>query len=161
MPEIIKKWSQYIVAYTMWIVSFLMWIYFILTSRYAILGLLQLYYVENDFQRKMELQLVDRVYVISTGIIWLILMIVVENTFRHGIVRGDLARRVGRVLAPEAILILLADAALAFLIGFDILPWSRWLLLVIELAASVSLLWLAINAPGPVRKYKVTNENLY
>lgn len=158
MKKLINGLPQTIAAYGSWIVSFLLWVYFMFTSRTAILGLLTAYYIGNNFQRRMTAQLIDRVYLLFTGIIWLILMVAVENYFRRGIENGDLARRIGRILAPEMFLIVLAECMLAFLIGFAILPASRWLLIVLEVTGLVFSIWLMRQTRWNTPKKKRTQS---
>ena len=148
----LKNWPVYLLAYSLWIISFLLWLWFILIGRNALLGLLQTYYLDGTFQVDKMVQLWDRVYLFSTGLAWLALMVITENSFRQGIKRGDLARRVGRIMGPEFLLIFAADAILAFLFGFESIPWSRWLVLLVELAAGAGLVWLAVNGPKPVKR---------
>lgn len=143
----LQQWSGYLLAYTMWIVSFLLWLGFMLLGRDALLGVLGLYYIGESFQRRFQAQLVDRVFVFGTGLIWVILMILVENYFRTGVKKGDLGRRVGRVLGPQVLLIFLADAVKAIWVDPIPLPWIRWVLLAVELTVGVGTIYLSSRKP--------------
>ncbi|HCE18557.1 MAG TPA: hypothetical protein DEQ80_11930, partial [Anaerolinea thermolimosa] len=108
---------------------------------------LGLYYIGESFQRRFQAQLVDRVFVFGTGLIWVILMILVENYFRTGVKKGDLGRRVGRVLGPQVLLIFLADAVKAIWVDPIPLPWMRWVLLAVELTVGVGTIYLSSRKP--------------
>jgi len=142
-----QQWSGYLLAYTMWIVSFLLWLGFMLLGRDALLGMLGIYFIGESFQRRLQAQFADRVFVFGTGLIWVILMIVVENYFRTGVKKGDLSRRLGRVLGPQVLLIFLADAVKAIWVDPIPLPWIRWVLLAIELTVGVGAIYLSSRKP--------------
>lgn len=137
--------SRYAVAYATWIVSLLLWVWFMFLARDAITNLLRIYYYQNNFQHGKVIQFFMQGWVFVTGILWLILMVLVENYMREGVKKKHLAKRVGKIIAPELILIFLSDITLAFTQGFVNLPFLRWLILVVVLAAAVAMLWLARN----------------
>lgn len=150
----IKNLTTYAIAYAMWIASFLLWVLFMFLSRTAILDILGTFYVQGGteigrFQRGKEVQFIDRAYLVGTGLIWLVLMIVVESYFRNGAEKGDLARRIGRIVGPELLLIFASDLTLAFVNGLGLLPWTRWLILLGELVLGGIGLWLAFKAAPP------------
>ncbi len=136
------------VAYLAWIVSLLLWLWFLLLGRNSLLAVLGIFYVREGFKRRFEAQFAERMFVFAVGIIWVILMVVVEEYFRRGIKKGDLLRRIGRVFAPIILLIFVADFALAFALGFSNQSWLRWLLLFIELSLGIGMIWLGRKAPG-------------
>lgn len=142
MPNI-KIISRYALAYTTWIISFLLWVWFMFLGRDAITTLLALYYYQGKFQRGKEIQFISQGWLFLTGLIWLVLMVFVENYMRVGAGKKDFDRRIGKVLAPEVVLIFIADLALASAAGLGGLPVLRWLILLVELAAGIALIWLA------------------
>lgn len=150
-----KIWIKYIIAYGMWIVFTLVGILFIIMSRTSLLGLLNLYYVPKEtmgqFQRGMEAQFLDKAYLLVVALTVLILVIVVEEYFKHGVQRGDLAKRIFKVFGPEMLCIFAASLASAFLVGFSPLIW---LALIAELVAGIIMVYLGIKLPGAKKQPK-------
>jgi len=118
-----------------------------LLGRSTLLDYLGMYYIQGRLSRRYATALADRAFVLITGVIWVILMVVVEEYFRRGVQKGDLYRRIGRVFAPILFFVLVADLALAFLIGFENVHWLRLLLLVVELLTGIGFFWLSKNGP--------------
>lgn len=140
-----EKILKYAVAYSTWVISLLLWVWFMFLARDAITSNLALYYYQDKFQRGKEIQFISQAWMFSTGIIWLIIMVVVENYLRVGVNKKDFIKRIGKVIAPEVLLIFLADLGLAFAQGLGQLPILRWLILLLELGAGIGLTWLAIK----------------
>lgn len=153
-----KTIAKYAVAYTTWVTSFLLWVWFMFLARNAITSLLALYYYQEKWQRGKEIQAISQGWLFLSGLVWLILMIFVENYMRVGVKKHDFDRRIGKVLGPEIVLIFIADLALAFAVGLDKLPMLRWLVLLVELGVAVGLLWLGRN--GLRRVQPGENANL-
>lgn len=147
----LKLYTHYAVAYTSWITSFLLWFWFIIIGRDALSGVLNVYYIQNKLSRRYISQFYDRIFLIVSAVIWITLVVVVEEYLRRGIKKGDLFRRLGRVFAPIILCIFIADATNGFLLGFQYLPWIRWLLLIIELAGIIGFSWLATKGPVSVK----------
>ena len=145
-----KDWSKYAAAYAAWIIAFFLWLWFLLVSWETVKGLM-LYFMGSSFQATKTQQFLERAYVFVIGIAWLAIMIVTESYFRHGIKKGDLARRVGRFMGVEVILIFIADFILAMLLGLNLIPWSRWLILLLELVAASGLIWIGFIRYKTVR----------
>ena len=147
-----KLWVKYLIAYGMWIVFTLAGIYFVIISRTSLVGFLDLYFVPKEvlgtFQRGKEAQFIDKAYLLVASFIVLILMIVVEEYFKHGARRGDLAKRLCRVFGREMLFIFAASLASAFLVGFSPLIW---LALFAELIASIVMIYFGAKLPGAKR----------
>ena len=151
-----KTFSLYFVAYLMWIVSFLLWLWFMYLGRTLMTGVLTPLVMPGAVQQAKMVQLADRVYLLTVGLIWLVLMIVVESYFRHGVQKGELWRRIGRVFGPQVLLVFLVDLGLMLHYGVDIQPASRWLLLGVEIVLSVGFFTLGALAPRAPRPGHVT-----
>ncbi len=151
----LKNWPKYALSYVSWIVSFLLWFWFIFKSREAISGLLTRYYLngplEGSFQRTKVFQFFNQGYFYVVGLIWLIMMIVVEQYFRDGVRKGNLNTRICQVIGPEMLLLFLSDIAHALVA----LPSALdWLVLVVEFILAVGMIGYAIKskqAPKPVQ----------
>ncbi len=148
----LKRYAHYAVAYLAWIGSFLLWFWFVVIGRDALGGVLSAYYIQNKLSRRYIAQFSDRVFLIVSAVIWVILVVVVEEYLRRGIKKGDLFRRLGRVFTPILLCIFVADVTNAYLLGFQYLPAIRWLLLALELGSIIGFSWLAIKGPAPVKK---------
>ncbi len=127
----------------MWIVSFLLWLGFMILGRDTMNGLLGLYFINNSFTRMKQAQFADRAFLFITGLIWVVIMILVENYFRKGVRAGDLWKRIGRVIGPQVLLIFVVDLTKALLIDPVPVPWFRWPLLAGELIIGAGTLWLS------------------
>lgn len=139
----VKKthWSQYVIAYLAWVLAFVLFLWFFIISRETVTNLLHLTLGQTLQQVKMQ-EFLNRMYTFLVGLGWLIVMITTESYFRHGAERGDLARRMSRFIGVELALIFLADFILALMIGFQFLSPVRWILMIVELAGAIVLIWL-------------------
>jgi hypothetical protein len=139
-----KVWLQYIFAYGMWLVALLLGVWFLLTSRVGVHAYLTLYYAGNSITRLVQAGLLDQVYFLLVGLLWLILMIVSEEYFRKGIGRKDLFHRVIVIIAPELLLTAFSDIFLIVVLGIYQQTWLFWLRLFVELIAAGFLFYLAV-----------------
>lgn len=151
-----KTFSLYFVAYFMWIVSFLLWLWFMYLGRTLMTGVLTPLVMPGAVQQAKMVQLADRVYLLTVGLIWLVLMIVVESYFRRGVQKGELWRRIGRVFGPQVLLVFLVDLGLALYYGAAVQPASRWMVLGVEIVVSVGFFTLGVLAPRAPRPGHVT-----
>lgn len=139
----LKSFSGYAIAYLMWIVSFLLWLVFMLIGREMLNGMLGLYYIGESFQRVNSAKMFDRIFMLGTGLIWVVLMIAVENYFRRGVAAGDLWRRIGRVIGPQVLLIFVVDILKAVFVDPTPVYWLRWVICAAELIFGVGVVWLS------------------
>jgi hypothetical protein len=141
-----KQIVGYALAYAMWLVSFFLWLWFMFLSREAISGLLTMHYLDGSLNKMKVFQFFNQWYFYLTGLVWLILMIVVENYLRQGVLKGDLLRRISKVIAPELILLAIANFARSFVLLFTAVDW---LILVIELVLGAALIFWLIKTKPP------------
>lgn len=144
----------YFFAYLMWVVSLILWAAFIFLSRDAIVGLLSAYYYQENFQRMKAIQFFNQAYPFILGLAWVVLMLIVEQYFRNGAKKGDLAQRIARVIGPEIILIFFANLIQVFLMGFNVVPLTLWLILLVEVILGGWLVWLARKGVKPGKQAK-------
>ncbi len=141
-----KLITGYALAYIMWLVSFFLWLWFMFLSREAISGLLTMYYLDGSLNKMKVFQFFNQWYFYLTGLVWLILMIVVENYLRQGVVKGDLFRRIGKVIAPELILLAIANFARSLVRIFTTVDW---LILIVELVLGAALIFWIVKTKPP------------
>ena len=146
-----KIWIKYFIAYGMWFVFTLVGLFFLIVSRNSLMELLKRYYVQDKFQRGMEVQFFDKAYLLVVAFAILILMIVVEEYFKHGVQKGELAKRIFKVFGPEILLMFAASLASAYLVGFSTLIW---LALGVQLVAGILMIYLGIKLPGAKKQLK-------
>jgi hypothetical protein len=137
----LKMVGSYAFAYTMWILSFLSWLLFMILGRTSIQTVLAIMYDQTVLKNRLNAGLIDRVFMLATGTIWVILMVVVEEYLRRGVKKGDLYRRTARVFAPIILMIFVADFTMAYAIGFEYSSPGRLVLLVVELLSAIGLFW--------------------
>jgi hypothetical protein len=149
-----SKIVQYALAYIMWVVIILLWLLFMLVGREAIAGALQVFYMGTNISRQMQMSFFDRAFLMFTGIVWVILMIVSEHVFRVGVQKGILAKRIGMMLWPIMLLLFLASLTIAITNGFGNMPMNHWGIMFVEAVITIGLFWLSRK---PART-KISNE---
>jgi hypothetical protein len=142
MKKNIDTIFQYAVYFVSWVFSWLIFAYFLVIGRTVLMSILRSYWVQGRFNRDYAMNFIDRMYVLILGIAWVIFMLVVESYFRHGIKKNVLYQRIGKVLGPELLAIVLIDLLMIALTGVTTQPWSRWLLILLELFAGLGLVWV-------------------
>lgn len=136
------SWLGYIAAYLMWVIVLALGIWFLLVSRTGFLGALAAYHNTETVSGVWQVRLLDIVYSVTVGLIWLVLMTVTERYFRKGVRQGVLLTRFATIVGPEILLILAADLFLLWLQGGSRV-WLRWLILGSELVIGVGLVLFA------------------
>jgi hypothetical protein len=144
----LKKLLSYALAYVMWLASFLLWVLFLFRSREAISGLLIRFYLNGAFQRQKVFQSFNQFYFYLGGLVWLVLMIVVEQYFRDGVKKGSLIRRISKIIGPELLLLFVADLLRKVSATFTVLDW---VILAAELIIGAGLVWISIRMKEPAR----------
>jgi hypothetical protein len=137
-----RSWLGYIAAYLMWVIVLALGIWFLLVSRTGFLSALAAYHNTETVSGVWQVRLLDQVYSVTVGLIWLVLMTVTERYFRKGVRRGVLLTRFATIVGPEILLILVADLFLLWLQGGSRV-WSRWLILGSELVIGAGLVLFA------------------
>jgi hypothetical protein len=135
-----RKILGYFIAYVFWIIILLVAIIFILMSQNTLLTLAAMYYVDDKFMHEMLVRFFDKAYVFILGVIWLIVMVVVEEAFRTGVRKGVLIQRFTLVFGIELILIFIFDFIMWGLQGW-LLAFDRILILTAELILGAGLLY--------------------
>jgi hypothetical protein len=143
--------STYFAAYTMWLVSFFLWLWTMFIGRSLLMGMLATTVSPGATQQGRMVQLIDRFYLLFMGLAWLVLMIVVENYFRRGAQKGEVWRRIGKVIGPQLLLAFAVDLGLALFTGAASQPVTRWLILLLEFGLGVGLVILGMKAPRASR----------
>lgn len=162
MAKKMKLLSSYAAAYTMWAVSFGLWVLFMFTSRNTILGYMQRYYVNPNFiQRGHVIETFDRFYLYFMGLAWLVVMLLVEHYFNRGVKKGDLLRRIGRVIGSELLLLFAALLGRDLLVGLNVVPLNEWLILILILVGTVVFLWLGSRPKSKTGLLHSQEENAF
>jgi hypothetical protein len=138
-----RKGFVYFFAYFMWVVSLALWAAFIFFSRDVIVGFLSAYYYQDIFERMKAIQFFNQAYPFVLGLVWLVLMLIVEQYFRNGAKTGTLGHRIARVFGPLVLLLFFTTLAQIILIGMVAAPMILWLILLVELLLAGWLMWLA------------------
>jgi hypothetical protein len=129
----------YIVAYMFWIIVLLIAFLFALISQSALELAAAKYYINDKFMHQMMIRFLDKTYLFILGLVWIILMVVVEEYFRTGVKKGVLIQRFALVFGIEMILIFVFDFSLWGLQNW-VLSTDRIFLLVSELLLGAGLL---------------------
>jgi type IV secretory pathway TrbD component len=142
----VKLIVNYAVAYIMWILSFLLWLLFMFLSREAIAGLLMRFYLDGSLNKMKFFQFFNQWYFYFLGLVWLILMIVVENYFRQGVIKRNLYRRISLIVGPEIILLSIANFVRSLVTVFAI---QDWLISGFGFILGVAMVWWAKKNKPP------------
>lgn len=137
-----KKILNFAFAYILWIVDIGLALLLFLRIRTLLLDVLLLFYKAGNWIYAQRMNLVDRVFVVITGLIWLVFMIVVEEYFRTGVLRGDLLKRFAGITAPALLSVFIIDLILSRIQKIGSADWLHWLILAVELGAGAGLLVL-------------------
>jgi hypothetical protein len=95
----------------------------------------------NNFYLIKQMIVVDRVFTVLIWLLWLVMMVVSEESFRRGAQSGGLLKRFARFTGPLLIVIFLADLYLLSVIGFSFADAVRWLILTSEIGLGIFLIW--------------------
>ena len=139
-----KIWFKTVLAYGMWFVFILLGIWALIVGRNDLSEWLSRYYIQDNFQRSKEAQFFNQIYFFIAGLVLFILTIVVEEYFKHGARKGEMAKRIAKVMGIELMVLFAVSMISAYLIGFSPLVW---LTLAAELVVSVVLIWYGVKKP--------------
>lgn len=112
-------------------------------SRSAYLGIFALSYEKRGWSYGKLVGFLDKAFIIVLGVGWLIFMIIVEEYFRLGALKGDLLKRFARITGPVLVCTFVVDLILFWLQGIGSGNWLRWLILAGELGIGIVLLVFA------------------
>jgi hypothetical protein len=119
----LKTIARYLSVYLLWLIVLALGVWFALLSHSALLGLAAKYYIDDQFMRQMLVRFLDKSYMVMIGLIWLVLMIVTEESFRRGAAKGLLFQRFALISGIELLLIFCFDLLILILQNwtFDLL----------------------------------------
>lgn len=153
----IKLWPKYLLAYLLWVTLLLFGFLFGILSQNAFQAFLgSLLQTNQSFTFTRQMILLDKVFAVFVWMVWLIMMVITEESLRRGVKAGGLFKRFARFAAPLILLIFFSDVALLAFQGFASAPVIRWILLALELVLAVALaiygqLPRRLRVPGGVR----------
>lgn len=134
-----SKAIKFVLAYLVWTVDLVLALWLAFLGRTGMISFLALFYKPNDFAYANLAKFIDKAFTIVLGLGWLIFMILSENYFRKSAHKDAFSQSLARVSGPLILTIFLIDLLLFWLQGVDALDWSRWLILVGELAIGLAL----------------------
>jgi hypothetical protein len=143
-----KLWFKTVLAYGMWFVFILLGIWILIVGRNDLSEWLSRYYIQDNFQRSKEAQFFNQAYFFVAGLILFILTIVVEEYFKHGARKDELAKRISKVMGIELLFLFVVSLISAYLVGFSPLVW---VVLGAEFVVSVVLIWLGVKKPKAIQ----------
>src|SRR5690349_7932981 len=131
---------RYVMAYLSWIVDLGlgMWLFFL--GRTALLDFFALSYREGALSYAYRVDFIDKMYVVLLGLVWLVFMIVLEQSFRTSALSDKLPRLIARVTGVLLLSIFVVDLILLGIQGVESGSWLRWLVLAAELGIGILLI---------------------
>jgi hypothetical protein len=151
-----RRWMGYPLVYAMWLAILLLGVWFLLTSRDALLGLVDMLDVNETTSHAWRLISMERFYLVGAGMVWLVVMVFSEAYLRRGVARGRLVSRFARIFGVVVLLTFVADVTLFALQGFQG-GWLRWLIPAAELALGVVCVREGRKAPSVWADIKASN----
>jgi len=135
-----KKVLNNVIAFGMWIIDMALAFWLCYIGRSAYLGIFALSYEKRGWSYGKLVGFLDKAFIIVLGVGWLIFMIIVEEYFRLGALKGDLLKRFARVTGPVLLGLFVVDLILFWLGGISSGNWFRWLILAGELGIGLVML---------------------
>lgn len=153
-----KSWINYIAAYILWFTLLGLGIWLGLIGQNAFEAFLGSQTAQNHaFTFVKQMVFLDRAFIVSIWLVWLVMMIVSEESFRRGARSGGLLKRFARFAGPLLILLFLADGYLLWVRGLSSTTWLRWLILAVELAGGILLILFG----RPFRRSSLARPKIY
>jgi len=139
------NWKKYILAFTVWLIVSALSFWILVVFRQALLSLLSTFYVGDSAPRSWRAGLVDRVYILVAGLIYLIFILLMQEYLRVGVTKDDVLRRFARVVGIELLVLLPIDLTTSLLQRSFADPVGI-LLFVVEIFGGGALLAYSIRA---------------
>jgi len=133
-----NKVIKYVVAYGMWLINLGLATWLLLLTRPVLLVIPTLLFDPEDYFYPGRVETFDKFLTLFLGIGWLAFMVITEEYFRSGAVKGNLTKRVTRVTGSILLCIFVADLIFFGLQGFAD-DGARWLLLLAALVIGIGL----------------------
>jgi hypothetical protein len=152
-----RRWIRYPLVYAMWLAILLLGIWFLLISRDALLGLIDVLMADETTSHTWRLISFERFYLVGAGLVWLVVMVFSELYLRRGVARGKLVPRFARIFGVVMLLVFVSDAVIFALQGLTG-GWLRWLILAVELALGVICVREGRKAPSIWAAIKASNS---
>ena len=104
-----SEWGQYLLALLAWLAVSALCLWIVVVFRQALLSLMAAFYIGDSMSRAWRARFFDRVYVVVAGLSYLIFIVTIHEYLRFGANKGDLLRRVARVLGFEFLILVPID----------------------------------------------------
>lgn len=131
-----RSWLVYVGTYLAWAVVVALGFWLLILSRQVFLQVAARY-VGDDIVRGWQVRFYDKVFFIIVALFVLALFTLTEAYLRQGIKRRNVVQRFAKISSVELLLLFVLDVVLMLLYGFGASGWSRWLILMAELALGV------------------------
>ncbi len=141
----ITRISQFFVAYSAWVLFILLFLAIMFLGRDTLLGFLRNYWAKGSISRQFAINFFDRGYILLIGIVWLILMIVIESYFRNGVAKGNLTHRVSKVFGFEILAIFSFHLLTILMSGISAIQGLQWALITGEFLLSAVLIFISLK----------------
>jgi hypothetical protein len=140
---------KYIFAYSMWLVNLGLATWLLLITRPVLLVIPTLLFDPDDYFYPGRVETFDKFLILFLGIGWLAFMVITEEYFRSGAVKGNLTKRVTRVTGSILLCIFVVGLILFGLQGFAGVDWLRLMILSgVLIIGLVLVLYGRKNAPN-------------
>ena len=136
-----RKITKYILAYSMWFVDLLLAIWLLIISRWALVAFVTPIIIDpTHFLYPKRAEVMDAVYILLLGIVWVTFMIITQRYYSVGARKGYLFKRFARITGLLFLCLFMVDSVFFYLQGFDANNRLRWLIILAELVLGVILI---------------------
>ena len=129
---------KFVFAYGMWFVNLGLATWLLFIARPVLIVIPVLFFDPDDYFYPGRVDSAEKFLTLLLGIGWLVFMVVSEEYFRGGVLKGDIKRRVARVTGSAFLCIFVVDLILFGMGNFEG-NGSRWLILLAELIIGLVL----------------------
>lgn len=140
-----KRWFGYISAYVFWAISVALALWFLIQVRETLPAWIAGSIMKDPLRARRLATIINQLLVLVGGAGLLVFLLIIEQYFRKGVLKGNLWGRIARVCGILLVLIFLIDGSQLMLNKISLTFWSSWLMVLVELALGVSLLTFSRN----------------
>ena len=88
---------RYVIVYVMWFINLGLATWLLISSRLVLLIIPALLFDPMDYFYPKRVEVFDKVFTLLLGIGWLAFMVITEDYFRKGVLKGNLKKRIASV----------------------------------------------------------------
>ncbi|HEY9076319.1 MAG TPA: hypothetical protein VIO61_07235 [Anaerolineaceae bacterium] len=155
-----SKWLYETIAILMWIGFLALGYWLVLLLRTDIQAVMLAVYVRDNIWRAKEAGFADKIVLAALVCIWITTGAFIEEYYRSGIKNKKILERIAKVSGITLLVTFVADLIAVLTIDQTRADLSRWLFIVLELAAGSGFIWgwRYLHAKSKIPSQPIRNE---